>query len=132
MKLLLDTHLLLWALRTPPPSAKGRWSRAAALIMSPQNTPVFSAVSVWEVALKSQRRRSDFDIDADVFRVDLLASGYVELPITGPHAAGVARLPPVHGDPFDRLLVAQAAAEGMTLLTADGQIARYPGPILAI
>ena len=130
MRLLLDTHLLIWALQAVPPLRIGRWSRIADLITSADTTPFFSAVSVWEVAVKSQRQRADFDIEPEAFRTDLLASGYTELPVTSAHAAGVARLPLLHGDPFDRLLIAQAAAEGLTLLTLDAQILRYPGHVL--
>ena len=100
--------------------------------MSGDTTPFFSAVSVWEVAVKAQRKRSNFNIEPEAFRTSLLASGYTELPITSVHAAGVTRLASLHGDPFDRLLVSQASAEGLTLVTADARLSLYPGLILQV
>ena len=129
MRLLLDTHLLLWALRGASPLPITRWREVVELLTDTETLPFFSAVSVWEVAIKAQRRRADFNIAPDTLRADLLASGYAELAITSAQAARVASLPPLHGDPFDRLLIAQAQTENLTLLTADRQIARYPGPI---
>lgn len=134
MRLLLDTHILLWAAAggadaTSPEAMPGA---AEALILDPDNQLVFSAASIWEVAIKSGLGRSDFRVDAHLLRRGLLDNGYEELPITGAHAAAVGQLPPIHRDPFDRLLVAQAAAEGLTLLTSDAVVARYPGPIRAV
>lgn len=125
MKLLLDTHLLLWAAATPDRlSAEAyRW------IEAPEHELLFSAASLWEVVIKSGLGRDDFQVDARLLRRGLLDNGYLELPITGAHAAAVTGLPPLHKDPFDRLLVAQAMTEGITLLTADALVARYPGPV---
>jgi PIN domain nuclease of toxin-antitoxin system len=91
--------------------------------------PVFSVVSVWEVAIKSSLRHADFEVSPILLRETLLESGYEELSVMGNHAVAVAGLPPIHKDPFDRLLIAQAMIEGITLLTVDAAIARYPGPI---
>lgn len=125
MKFLLDTHLLLWAAAEPE-----RLSRAArALISNPENEFLFSAVSIWEVAIKHGLGREDFQVNARVFRRALLDQDYIELPLTGNHAASIDTLPPIHKDPFDRLLVAQAMAEGISLLTSDVQLARYAGPV---
>lgn len=90
---------------------------------------MFSVVSLWEVAIKTGRGRDDFRIDAGVLRRSLFDNGYAELAVTGAHAAALANLPPLHKDPFDRMLVAQAMSEGVTLVTADPQVAKYPGPI---
>ena len=100
-----------------------------ALIEGEEAELHFSAVSVWETAIKHGLERPDFHTDPHRFRRGLLDGGYVELPITGAHAAAVAALPNLHKDPFDRLLVAQATVEGLLLLTADRLIGRYPGPI---
>lgn len=125
MKFLLDTHLLLWAAAEPE-----RLSRAArALISNPENEFLFSAVSIWEVAIKHGLGREDFQVNARVFRRALLDQDYIELPLTGNHAASIDTLPPIHKDPFDCLLVAQAMAEGISLLTSDVQLARYAGPV---
>jgi PIN domain nuclease of toxin-antitoxin system len=131
MRLLLDTHILLWATgwtisaeRRSPLSAE-----AIALIGSEENQPMFSVVSLWEVAIKSALGRSDFAVDPRLLRRGLLDNGYVELAILGEHAVAVSSLPPLHGDPFDRLLVAQSIVEGVQLLTADRTMAQYPGPI---
>ena len=128
MKILLDTHVLLWAAGDPDrlsPSAR-------VLIEDPANDLYFSAASLWEVAIKSGLGRDDFRVDPRVLRRALLEHGYTELAITGAHAVAVDLLPPIHRDPFDRLLVAQAQIEAMTLLTADTTVADYPGPIRLI
>ena len=125
MKLLLDTQLLLWAAGQPErlPVA------ARAVIDDVRNKPMFSAASLWEVAIKSGLGRDDFRVDARLLRRGLLANGYDELAITGEHAVAVVALPPIHKDPFDRLLVAQSAVEGILLLTTDTLVAQYPGPV---
>ena len=125
MKLLLDTHLLLWAAGTP-----NRLSRDALnLINDPANELVFSAASLWEVAIKRGLGRSDFQADSRLLRRGLLDNGYSELPILSNHVVAIDALPPIHKDPFDRLLVAQATVEGITLLTSDSVVAQYPGPL---
>jgi len=125
MRLLLDTHILLWGAFEPE-----RLSRAASsLIESPDNEISFSALSLWEIAIKTSRGRADFRVDAGVLRRGLFDNGYAEIAVTGAHAAALASLPPIHKDPFDRMLVAQAMIEGLTLLTADPAIAKYPGPV---
>ena len=106
--------------------------RARSLVNDPDNQVVFSVASIWEVAIKHSLGRSDFDVPPILLRETLLENGYIELPVMGPHAATVGGLPPIHKDPFDRLLIAQAVVEGITLLTADSVIARYPGPIQKI
>jgi PIN domain nuclease of toxin-antitoxin system len=129
MKLLLDTHLLLWAAGTFSGPTSPMSAAADALIDDEANTLCFSPVSIWEVAIKKAQGRADFQADPHILRKSLFDSGYLELPITSEHAAGVVLLPPIHKDPFDRLLIAQAAVEGVTLLTADAKIAAYHGPI---
>lgn len=125
MKLLLDTHLLLWTI-----GVSSRLSSQARLLIDDfDNTVYFSAISIWEIAIKSSRRRTDFLIDPTLVYHALLDRDFKEAPVTGDHALQIMALPHIHGDPFDRLLVAQAMVEGLTLLTTDGQIARYPGPI---
>ena len=131
MRLLLDTHILLWASGwiAGPPGVDPMPPEAARLIDDTGNELVFSVVSLWEVATKSALGRPDFTVDARLLRRGLLDNGYVELAILGEHAVAVASLPPLHGDPFDRLLVAQSIAEGVQLLTSDRAVAQYPGPI---
>ena len=125
MKLLLDTHLLLWAANEPERLS----ARAIGYFEDVDHELLFSAASIWEVAIKSGLGRPDFKVDARLLRRGLLDNGYCELPITSAHAVFVEGLPPIHKDPFDRILVAQANVEGITLLTADSTVARYPGPI---
>ena len=130
MKLLLDTHVLVWTvgqMASEPGHAMSVATRA--LLEDDANELYFSSVGVWEVAIKSARGKPAFRIDPHLFRRALLESGYVELVITSEHAAAVASLPPIHQDPFDRMLIAQATVEGMLLLTNDEMIVRYPGPI---
>ena len=125
MKLLLDTHVLLWAAGEP-----ARLSASARrLINDANNEPLFSVASLWEIAIKRGLGRKDFQVDARLLRRGLLDNGYSELPITSDHVVAVEDLPAIHKDPFDRLLVAQATVEGITLLTLDLVVARYPGPI---
>ena len=128
MKLLLDTHVLLRAAGDPDRLP----TDVRALLEDRTTEPIFSAASLWEVAIKSGLRRSDFRVDPRLLRRGLLEHGYTELAVTGAHAVGVDLLPPLHRDPFDRLLIAQAQIEGIVLLTADATVARYPGPIRAI
>jgi PIN domain nuclease of toxin-antitoxin system len=123
MKLLLDTHLLLWAAGEP-----NRLSAAARkLISNSANELLFSAASIWEVAIKRGLGRKDFQANPRLLRRGLLDNGYTELPILSDHVVAIDNLPPIHKDPFDRLLVAQASVEGITLLTADSVVAQYPG-----
>lgn len=125
MKLLLDTQLLLWAAAVP-----NRLSAdALKLIDNPANELFFSAASIWEVAIKRGLGRSDFQADPRLLRRGLLDNGYSELPILSDHVVAIDSLPPIHKDPFDRLLVAQATIEGISLLTSDSVVAKYPGPI---
>ncbi|MDP4029541.1 MAG: type II toxin-antitoxin system VapC family toxin [Gallionella sp.] len=121
MILLLDTHLLLWAAGEPQRlSAKAR-----ALLLDPSNQLVFSSASLWEISIKNGLERSDFNVDLRRLWRMLLVNGYRELPVTSEHTIEVNDLPPLHKDPFDRILVAQARVEGWTLLTADKAVAKY-------
>jgi len=125
MKLLLDTHLLLWAAGEPD-----RLSAAArTLLENKRHELFFSAISLLEVAIKRGLGREDFRTEPRLLRRGLLDNGYTELPVTSEHAVTIDTLPPIHKDPFDRILVAQALTEGITLLTSDPVVAKYPGPI---
>ena len=125
MKLLLDTHLLIWAaegIEHVPADARG-------LMEAPENSLYFSVASLWEIVIKHGLNRPDFQADARILRHGLIDNGYHELAISGAHATAIDLLPPIHKDPFDRLLIAQACVEGITLLTNDATVAQYPGPI---
>ena len=125
MKYLLDTHVLLWAAEQPD-----RLSRKARKLLSdPDNDLAFSAVSLWEIVVKQGLGRDDFKVDARQLRRNLLDNGYTELAVTSAHALALEDLPPLHRDPFDRMLLAQSRAEGTTLLTADTQVLQYPGAV---
>ena len=125
MRVLLDTQLLLRVTGT-----EGRLSRLAlSLIEDERHELVFSAVNIWEIAIKHALKLPSFRTDPLFVRDALIENGYHELALTSDHAAGVARLPFIHRDPFDRVLIAQANAEDMTFLTTDRTIARYPGAI---
>lgn len=122
---MLDTRLLIWAAREPErlrEPARRRIEDAA-------NTPAFSSASIWEVAIKTARGREAFRMHPALLRRGLLAAGYREIAVTSEHAVAVGRLPPLHKDPFDRILIAQAEVEGATLLTTDATVARYAGPV---
>ena len=118
---LLDTHLLLWAAFDP-----SRLSSKATKALQSREVPLmFSLASLWEVAIKTSLGRPDFSVEPGLLQQALLAEGFVELPIRAAHLARVAVLPWVHRDPFDRLLVAQAVEEKITLLTVDATLRRY-------
>ena len=121
MRVLLDTHLLLWA------SARSRRlpKEARRILEDPRNEVHFSAVSLWEIAIKLGLRRSDFQADLSLLRPALSEMGFVELPVTGAHAERLVELPPIHKDPFDRMLVAQSLSEPLILLTNDDALAAY-------
>jgi PIN domain nuclease of toxin-antitoxin system len=125
VRLLLDTHILLWVA-----FARGRLSTDACLLLEAEdNTLVFSVASLWEIAIKRSLGREDFRVDPRLLRRGLLDNGYDELPILGHHAVAVDGLPSIHKDPFDRILLAQSLVEGITLLTVDPIVARYPAPV---
>ena len=125
MKLLLDTQLLLWAAGQPERLS----ATARKQIKNPKNELLFSAASLWEIAIKNSLGREDFRVAPRLLRRGLLDNGYVELPVISQHAVNIDGLAPLHKDPFDRLLLAQALTEGITLLTSDGQLAQYRGPV---
>lgn len=118
MRLLLDTHVALWAI-----ADSSRLSLPVRAMMAAASEVYVSAASVWEVAIK--RAIGKLDIDADRFARAVRDSGFLSLPVTDLHAAGVQALPLHHADPFDRLLIAQALAEPLRLMTADAQLERY-------
>lgn len=128
MKYLLDTHLLAWAMIDSPKLS----ARARTIIQEPTNILYFSVASLWELAIKG--RVEQVGISAAELRDELLAAGYEELPITATHVLGVANLPAIHRDPFDRLLVATAASYlgGMTLLSHDATVAQYAATIVQV
>ncbi len=118
MRLLLDTHIFLWAVAGDPllKPATRRFIESADEVF-------VSAASIWEIAIKSRLGKIEADIDELVAAIT--QSGFAELPIRAVHAAGVSSLELHHNDPFDRLLVAQAIAEPLKLLTADAMLAHY-------
>ncbi|WP_184254133.1 type II toxin-antitoxin system VapC family toxin [Granulicella mallensis] len=125
MKLLLDSHLLIWTA-----AGSGRLpKRALPLLNDKENELFFSSASLWEITIKAAAGRQDFQVDPRLLLRNLLDNGYIELPVTSRHGIAVLGLPSLHKDPFDRLLVAQAIVEGITLLTVDTTVANYPGPI---
>jgi len=121
MRLLVDTHLLLWA------AARSRRlpKEARLLLEEPANEVFFSAASLWEIVIKAALRKPDFKVDVTLLRPALSEMGFAELPVSGTHAERLASLPPIHKDPFDRMLVAQSLAEPLVLLTNDGVLADY-------
>ena len=121
MQLLVDTHLLLWSVA----ASKKLPAKARELLTDPANEVLYSAASVWEIAIKSGLRRDDFRVDLPRLMRAFNTAGFTELPVTSAHAARVTSLPDLHKDPFDRLLVAQALTEPAILLTNDEQLGQY-------
>ena len=128
MKLLIDTHLILWAALEPDRLP----ARAEDLLNDRDNVLLFSVVSLWEIAIKQALGREDFEVDAHKLRRQLSSHGYEELPVFGEHALAVAGMPRLHGDPFDRLLLAQALHERALLLTSDRQLGKYPDAVFQV
>jgi PIN domain nuclease of toxin-antitoxin system len=121
MRLLLDTHVLLWAV-----GMSARLSAATRQTLeAPDNEVYYSAANLWEIAIKSSLRRTDFQVDPERLLTVLPTMDLTELPVTARHAVAVARLPPLHRDPFDRLLIAQSQVEPMILLTNDELLVQY-------
>jgi PIN domain nuclease of toxin-antitoxin system len=126
MKLLLDTHILLWAaFDTLPPEAM-KW------VLDESNALYFSTASIWEVVIKNGLGRSDFNVDAGEFYRGLIANGYEEINVEGKHALTVATLPPIHKDPFDRIIIAQSMTEKIAILTSDENVARYDKSVILV
>ena len=125
MRFLLDTHFVLWV----PIDDRRISLRARTILNDPANDFLFSVSSIWEIAIKRALRKPNFLFDPQETRSRFIDNGYEELPVVGAHAVAVQNLSTIHKDPFDRILIAQAMVEGITLLTADPVIAQYPGPI---
>ncbi len=128
MRLLVDTHLLLWA------AARSRRlpKEARLLLQDPANEVFFSAASLWEVVIKAALRKPDFKVDVALLRPALAEMGFVELAVSGAHAERLAILPALHKDPFDRMLVAQSLAEPLVLLTNDGVLGDYGNSVKVV
>ena len=127
MRLLLDTHILLWAVTDDPrlPTC------VRELLLHPHNEVFFSVATIWEIAIKRSLRRVDMPVSAEESVKFFREAGYEELSISAAHAVWVETLPAIHADPFDRLLVAQALTEPMRLITRDKVVASYsPGIML--
>jgi PIN domain nuclease of toxin-antitoxin system len=122
MRLLTDTHVLLWALLEPD-RLDPAWR---AMLEAPEQQIYFSAVNIWEIAIKRALERPDFTAEPGPIRAAALDTGFKELPFSGIHATAVRHLPNHHRDPFDRLLIAQAKSEPLLLMSNDPLIARYP------
>lgn len=128
MTFLLDTHLLLWVAGDPTRLTP----ESRSLLDDPAAELMFSTASIWEVVIKRALGRSDFRVDPQLLRDGLLQHGYRELAIRSEHALAVGLLPVIHNDPFDRILMAQAQVENITLLTMDKRLTQYPAPIQAV
>jgi len=128
VKLLLDTHILLWTAGQPEKLTDS----TRTLLTTPENLLFFSAASIWEIMIKRGLGREDFKVDPRRLRNMLILHGYTELPVTAEHALTVETLPLLHKDPFDRLLLAQARTEGMQLLTADASVIPYGESVLVV
>jgi PIN domain nuclease of toxin-antitoxin system len=124
VKLLLDTHVALWSLL-----GDARMGDSMREMIQARDNPIFvSAASIWEIAIKyplAQAGRGKMPVSAPFALDHCDRAGFTILAVTGAHATAVEHLPPIHGDPFDRLLIAQAAHESMRLLTHDAMLARY-------
>lgn len=121
MVVLLDTHILLWALGAPQRLPQA----VVTLIESPETTVYFSAASIWEIAIKTALGKTDFHYSPEDIAQAARNTGFAELSVSAAHGAKVAHLPQHHRDPFDRLLIAQAMLMPAQLLTADATLVPY-------
>ncbi len=128
MRLLLDTQIVLWALT----GSARLGARAHDLITDPGNEIYVSTASIWEIAIKHVLGRGQMPVGGDRAAELCAAAGYRELPVAWRHAVVVESLPPLHADPFDRILVAQATAEPMRLLSRDATVASYGAIVMAV
>jgi PIN domain nuclease of toxin-antitoxin system len=128
VRYLLDTQILLWAAFSSSQLSKP----AIELLQQHRGSLVFSVASVWEVSIKAALGRPNFKVEPEHLRTGLIGHGYAELMVSGEHAVAVRSLRPIHGDPFDRMLLAQAISEGMTLVTTDRMLAAYGEPTLKV
>jgi PIN domain nuclease of toxin-antitoxin system len=128
MKLLLDTHILLWAAGQPDKLSE----LARKMLLDNRNTLFFSAANIWEIVIKKGIGRDDFKVDPERMRKMLVLNDYKELAITAEHVLRVSALPSLHKDPFDRMLIAQARSEGMLLMTVDSAVIAYGEGIHAV
>ncbi|MFZ3321011.1 MAG: type II toxin-antitoxin system VapC family toxin [Usitatibacter sp.] len=124
-RFLVDTQLLLWNVY----GSRKLPARVARLFRDGRHQFFYSAASLWEIAIKAARGREDFVADTAAIRDALEENGFHELAVAAQHAVALSTLPPIHGDPFDRILVAQAIVEPMALITTDARLAAYPGMI---
>lgn len=125
MKLLLDTQLILWTAKDSDRLS----NEARKMISDSENEILFSPINIWEITIKNALQRPDFKANPRLIRRAMVDNGYLELPMVSEHALAVDTLPPVHRDPFDRILIAQAKAEGILLLTADTMLEQYGEPV---
>jgi len=125
MRLLIDTHLLLWAANDTLPKD------AIPYFTNNDNELYFSSASIWEIVIKRGLDRPDFLINPNDFYCALVNNGYNELSVTSYHSLLAAHLPSHHKDPFDRILIAQAMAEGLTLLSSDEDVSQY-SPVIYV
>jgi PIN domain nuclease of toxin-antitoxin system len=124
-RFLVDTQLLLWNVY----GSRKLPAKVARLFQDGRHEFFYSAASLWEIAIKAAKGRKDFAADTAAIRDALDTNGFHELPVAAQHAVALSGLPPIHADPFDRMLVAQALAEPMALITSDERLAAYPGTI---
>ncbi len=128
MKILLDTNILIWVTASPEKVPENILHQ----IQDTKNTIFFSAASIWEIAIKHTFGKPDFFFNPLIIHQALVENNYTELPITSNHAIAIQHLQKIHKDPFDRMLIAQAIAENMLLMTADQTIVKYPAPVLFV
>ena len=125
MHLLLDTHLLVWSMGSPERLPAG----LAPMLEDPGHIPVFSVASLWELVIKATLNRPGFEVQPALLRRALLDAGWQELPVRAEHVFAVADLPPLHRDPFDRLLAVQAMADDLVLASTDPAFALFEGGV---
>lgn len=128
MKLLLDTHIALWAITADPKLPQS----ALNMIMSANNEIIVSAASIWEISIKHSLGRGNMPVSGNEAFGYFQEAGYRLLSVSAEHAAYVENLPPIHADPFDRILIAQAICEPMKLITHDTVLSGYSELVMVL
>ena len=128
MKYLLDTHIILWS----GFDVKRLSRKAKSILENPENTLYFSPISLWEISIKHEKHPEQMAITSERVREIAIKMGFIELPVRSRHGVDIAKLPDIHNDPFDRMLITQARSDGLYLISHDDKVIAYGEPVVKV
>ena len=128
MKYLLDTHIILWAAL----DVKRLSRKAKAILENPESVLYFSPISLWEISIKHEKHPKQMAITSERAKEPALKMGFIELPVRSRHGVDIAKLPDIHGDPFDRMLITQARSDGLVLISHDDTVIAYGESVMKV